>query len=171
MTEDLNEVWLPIPGHGAYLVSSAGRIKSVRTGRVLKPGRGRRCPYRSFRPSVNGAATTLYVHVAVLLAFHGERPAGHEALHKDGNTENNRASNLRWGTRAENAADRVAHGTACIGERNGQARLTECAVINARRLRLAGLSFGQIAHSLGVSTMTAFRAVTGQSWKHIKEQQ
>jgi hypothetical protein len=34
-----------------------------------------------------------------------------ECLHDDNNRQNNRLSNLRWGTHAENERDKIKHGT------------------------------------------------------------
>lgn len=44
-------------------------------------------------------------------AFHGLRPEGMEVRHLDGNSQNDAASNLAWGTRSENIRDAVRHGT------------------------------------------------------------
>jgi HNH endonuclease len=52
-------------------------------------------------------------------AFHGPKLPGLEVLHGDGNQLNNAARNLRWGTQADNAADREAHGRTARGQRNG----------------------------------------------------
>lgn len=43
-------------------------------------------------------------------AFLGPRPDGLETRHLDGNPANNSARNLRYGTKSENAQDRVRHG-------------------------------------------------------------
>jgi hypothetical protein len=52
----------------------------------------------------------VYVHVAVALAFHGPPPSPDLLVrHLDGNPEHNWPSNLAWGTREENAADRERH--------------------------------------------------------------
>jgi hypothetical protein len=48
---------------------------------------------------------------SVAEAFHGPRPVGLEVRHLDGDSLNNAASNLRYGTRTENLLDAVEHGT------------------------------------------------------------
>lgn len=60
----------------------------------------------------DGVRRKFKVHQLVCRKFHGERPSpDHEVRHLDGNPMNNHASNLAWGTRSENAIDRIKHGT------------------------------------------------------------
>lgn len=68
------------------------------------------------------------VHQLVLLAFTGPSPNNQECCHKDGNPTNNNITNLRWGTRKENAGDRVRHGRQPKGESSVRSTLTEAAV-------------------------------------------
>lgn len=50
-----------------------------------------------------GRGRNLEVHVAVALAFHGERPfTKAEVLHLNHDEADNIPSNLKWGTRSEN---------------------------------------------------------------------
>src|SRR5699024_7150413 len=77
-------------------------------GKLMRPTLNSAYPHVSL--SRNNERHTHYVHTLVLLAFVGERPAGMECLHKDGNPNNNRLDNLRWGTPSENNLDIVAHG-------------------------------------------------------------
>lgn len=51
------------------------------------------------------------VHQLVMLAFVGPCPPGMEVRHLDSNPRNNVLANLAYGTRAENARDRVLNGT------------------------------------------------------------
>ena len=53
------------------------------------------------------------------------------------------------------------------GERNGQAKLNEAAVVSARRLRSTGLSYQRIADRFDVDKKTIMRAIKGQQWAHI----
>lgn len=114
------ESWLPIAGYeGTYEVSDLGRIRSLdrldRLGR-LRPGVVRKLQvdrdgYLQFHTG-GKPRRQLRVHRLVLMAFVGPPPvADSEALHGDGDPSNNALSNLRWGTRSENAVDAVLHGT------------------------------------------------------------
>lgn len=114
----------------------------------------------------NGTREKIYIHRAIAEAFHGPCPDGMECRHLNGDSSDNRPSNLKWGTRRENARDRITHDTASIGERHGQAKLTAKNVSEMRRIRSeTGKSFREIADDFGVSTMTAHRAITGSLWR------
>lgn len=76
--------------------------------------------YAKVRLWVNGRRLTCSVHRLVCAAFHGKPAAGLDACHNDGDRLNNRADNLRWGSRSENNLDAVAHGT------NRNAAKTHC---------------------------------------------
>ena len=106
--------WTPVPG---YEICEDGTIISHGTNwrgygsRPLKwssDGTG----YPVVRMvDADGKRRKLKVHYLVCRAFHGEKPSPcHEVRHLDGNPMNNHADNLAWGTRAENASDRVKHG-------------------------------------------------------------
>ena len=72
---------------------------------------------------------------------------------------------LTWGTMVENAADKLRDGTAALGEKNPMAKLSQGAVERMRIEReQTGDHYRVIAARWGVSTMTAFRAITGRAW-------
>ena len=116
------EEWRPVRENLDYEVSSLGRVRSL--DRIKVYCRGGLTVRRKHRgtllspcesvgyPSVNiGRGNPRKVHKLVCEAFHGPRPEGHEVLHGDGDRQNCRAANLRWGTRSENIADAQRHGT------------------------------------------------------------
>jgi hypothetical protein len=115
------EIWRPARGYeGAYEVSDQGRVRSL----PGDPSRGRRGG-KILKASGRYLAIDLFgtrkgVHVLVAEAFHGPRPIGYEVRHLNGNAHDNRASNLAWGTPAENAQDKRLHGT------DWQANKTHC---------------------------------------------
>lgn len=118
------EKWRPVPGHEwRYDVSSEGQVRTLlprTSSRILKAqirrdGRlevGLRLP--------DGRRLSKTVHSLVMLAFAGPCPDGHEIRHLDGDHLNNARTNLAYGTRSENAQDRVRHGT------DASARKTHC---------------------------------------------
>lgn len=78
--------------------------------------------YPSVRLTIDGKRVRLAVHRLVAKEFLGEKPTlAHEVCHIDGNKMNNAVSNLRWGTRKENADDRERHGRTSRGEKHSSA--------------------------------------------------
>jgi hypothetical protein len=116
--------WFSIPEHPGYQVSSDGRIRSVdrvvtyaasrgRSGyaRVLK-GRVLK-PYKmpaGHLQVVLGRGFNRLVHRMVALTFIGPCPEGEEVLHINGVPDDNRPSNLKYGTRSENMKDDYKRG-------------------------------------------------------------
>ena len=119
-----NEVWKPIPEtHGIYEASSFGRVRSIdrletqrngrqylRKGRILATHRNRN-GYLQVSPRVDGKQFERMAHRLVLAAFTGEFPKNMQVCHINGNPQDNRIENLRWGTYSDNVYDRVRHGT------------------------------------------------------------
>jgi len=108
------EEWRPVVGWEAkYEVSSLGRVRTLPRwgvpGTVLKPAT-HAWGYQMVGLSMIGRHSTRAVHRLVGEAFLGPRPEGLETRHMDGNPANNAAANLRYGTKSENAQDRVRHG-------------------------------------------------------------
>lgn len=109
-----NEEWRSVPDfEGLYEVSDRGRVRSLRSGRLLKQGRVGKYGHRQIllSPGCGLKAKAMYVHRLVLLAFVGLPPGGLQACHNDGNAGNNCLDNLRWDTQSSNMHDRVKHGT------------------------------------------------------------
>lgn len=108
----------PVPGFPLYAVDRSGRVWSIGHNwrgygvREIVPTLNSD-GYRQVRLSIEGRRLCRTVHGLVALTFHGPRPSPrHQVCHANGNRTDNRAENLRWGTGAENAADRTAHGRA-----------------------------------------------------------
>ena len=97
MTDDMVEEWKDIPGYeGLYAVSNLGNIKSFRkTEKLLKP-----VPIKSghliVNLSKNGNMRTVCVHRLVAEAYIPNPNMFTIVIHKDGNKQNNSASNLKW---------------------------------------------------------------------------
>lgn len=114
------ERWLLIPGHDGYEVSNLGRVRSLDRWVVGARGRDQRKRGRLLKLGLNKSGyfrtqlayqKKFLVHHLVLLAFVGPRMNGLHGLHNNGNPQDNRSVNLRWGTPEDNMADKVLHGT------------------------------------------------------------
>lgn len=117
----IEETWLPVVGYeGLYEVSDHARVRSLDRvdiagrnikGRIMKL-RLNRTGYPVVPLFKGGKRKMCTVHRLVARAFIGPPPEGKTlVLHGDGNSENNRPENLRWGNQSENLLDAVAHGT------------------------------------------------------------
>lgn len=127
------ESWRPVTGfEQSYEISDRGNLRSKdrhtlngKGGLVLwrsqdiKPylDRNGHVQYNLYR---NSRVTKIQAHRAVLEAFVGPAPAGHECCHRDGDPGNNSVENLYWGTRSDNMRDAVRHGT------HNNARKVQC---------------------------------------------
>jgi HNH endonuclease len=90
-----------------------------------------------------------------------------ECRHLNGDRADNRLGNLRWGTRMENIADQVRHGTDPQGERNGAAKLTDRAVRSIRSMHWKFLNV--LARRFGVTTLNVRAVVFGKTWGHVSD--
>lgn len=171
----MTERWLPIVRlEGLYEVSNQGRVRSLdrvvemksrwggtikrfHRGRVLKTSPVSVAPdfprgYLGFHPSVDGKHQSVMVHRCVLEAFEGPPPfARAETRHLNGDSHDNRAANLAWGTCAENTADRERHGTILRGDCAPNTKLTTLKLAQARFLTEHGRPLHKVAVQLGVS--------------------
>lgn len=149
--------------HPGYRANDNGQVWSDASGRVLS---GTACGQMGYRAIQFPDGSRRYIHEIVCTLFHGPRPDGQQVRHLNGNLNDNRAANLAWGTKLENEADRILHGTTAKGERNPQAKLTQAKVAQMREVRRrTGHSYARIAAQFNISTMTAHRAITGGTWK------
>lgn len=157
----------PVPGAPGYSVSACGHVYGLR-GTLLQPSVNKKHGgHLSFRVCLEGRpGPHMAVHRAVLLAWVGPCPPNYEARHLDGDPTNNRLTNLRWGTRSENHADRRRHGTMQVGEASPHAKLTEQDVLEMKRLR-GTISQIELAARFGVSQATVSRTLNGKRWVHL----
>lgn len=112
----------------------------------------------------DGNWVTMYAHQLVLTAFVGPCPDGMECRHLDGNQRNNNLWNICWGTKEENEADRVRHGTDSRGERNGRAILNEGIVLEIRRATGTTAEIAKIFHIPRYTVNSIRNDIT---WKHL----
>jgi len=178
MIENEEEIWRNIPDLGTELieVSNLGRLRSSRplegTKPVSKPIilRGAKHKYTGYtnaNVTIEGKRKNYGIHQLVLRAFVGPCPEKYETCHLNGYRSDNRVSNLKWGSRKENASHRKLHGTQQYlkGELNGQAKLTEKEVKEIRRLN--NITISGLAKRYDVCFATIKNIKTRQNWKHL----
>lgn len=171
------EEWRDIPGwEGLYAASSLGRIKSLRRTCLARGGAQRLVAERIMSPARRGryekvnlsspnGNKTAFVHRLVCSAFWGEPSDTHpEVAHWDGDSQNNRADNLRWTDRLGNAADKIRHGT----YRTGVAAKGKLAHGDIREIRnKARKLYAELAEAYGVRPDQIEKVVLHKAWRDI----
>ena len=169
--------WLP--GYLNYLVSKDGRMFSMcrwfipRFIWLDEPHPLKQMPSRNGHGYIcyslrrNGKNVTLYAHQAVLLAFVGPCPAGHESSHFNDIPADNRLENLAWETRKQNHFRKKLNGREVIGERNPAHKFTTQTV----RTILADLNRGmtpiEVARKYKRPRSSIQDMKSGLSWSHL----
>jgi len=167
------EKWKLISEFPDYQISSHGRIKRItsggnnfcKVGKILKPHLEKN-GYLRIGLYFKGNCYRRSIHRLVAFAFLGTpATSSHEVAHNDGSRDNNHFSNLRWCTRKENHADKLKHGTSQCGERNGNGKLDEKAVID---ILTSGMKQVDLAKKYNVSKGTIWNIYHGRTWVHMQ---
>lgn len=122
---DCTEIWRPVIGfEELYSVSNIGRVRRDKRAKRTYPGRlltqhPNNSGYMQVHLSRDGD-NVRRVHRLVAEAFIGPCPVGREVNHRDGQKENNAASNLEYVTRGEN----INHTIRMYGPRRKRVKLT-----------------------------------------------
>jgi hypothetical protein len=105
----MDELWGVVPRtNGKYKVSNQGRARGPRG--PLSPtltSNG----YQKVGITEDGRRVQRRLHRLVAMVFVPGYAPDLDACHINGNKLDNRAENLKWGTRSENICDQVRHGT------------------------------------------------------------
>jgi hypothetical protein len=108
------EYFRAVDGFLNYEVSTDGRVRNSKTGRILKAGVNstrhlRVCLSKDRQPSF------MYVHRLVATAFCNNENNYNVVDHIDRNPSNNNYHNLRWSTHSENSRNKSVHNTNTSG--------------------------------------------------------
>lgn len=98
------ERWIVIEDHPNYEVSSCGRVRNRRTGRILVP------QLNKGYERVNLDGQHCYIHRLVAIAFYDSHDTSLQINHIDGDRRNNNVYNLEWCTSRENIRHAVENG-------------------------------------------------------------
>lgn len=180
--------WKQIPSYPDYEASSDGEIRRVvpdYLNRPLRVLRQHQAPSGYMRVSLTRNRTeerTCSVHVLVCETFQGPCPPDKEEVgHGNGKNHDNRADNLRWVTKIENAADRALHGTNQTGSnhwshhrpdrivrgeanKGGGGKLSDAAV---REIRASSSLLKEASECYGVSMSLISQIRRGKAWTHV----
>ena len=159
--------WMVIPEFPDYKINTSGDVWSVKSKKILnKPttqkGYVRYTLYKNKKPFSKSA------HSLVLSVFVGNRPAGMQIAHLDGNPENNSLENLVYCTASENEAHKENHGTKAKHENHGSAKLCLKDVAHIRRTyKCRDKNYGSaaLAKKYGVTRASINSVVRGETWR------
>lgn len=163
----MKEIWKEILGYeNLYEVSNLGKVRNMRTGRILKPGPDKDgylliCLYK------NGRRTTNKLHRLVAQAFlpNSSKP---QINHKDEDKTNNCVNNLEWCDAKYNAN----YGTRNkkVSERNGipvlQFNMQGDLIKEFPSLHSAALSLGISKQAIWSSCNNINKTCCGFIWKY-----
>lgn len=158
-----------VPGWPNLSVSAAGEVYGPRGRRRVNVGTDG-YEYLTVRRPGRVRPGKLRIHVAVLLAWIGPKPAGMEGRHLNGVLTDNRAENLEWSTHLVNVADQDRHGTRRRGSASPLAKLSE-ADVRAMRAAWPGETYSALGRRFGVSKQAARLVVIGRRWGHLSREE
>lgn len=160
------EEWRSVVGHeGYYEVSSFGKIRSIRSGKLLKP----RIDANSNRLSVCLAVDCVhrYARISTLVAeaFLGPRPDDKEVCHWSDDKTDNGLSNIYYGTHIENCLDRSRNGKSLT-----RTKLSESDVeaIKSALANPGKIFQRELACQYGVAAATISAIATGKIWQRVR---
>ena len=167
-----------IPGFPAYCVRADGAVFSRRVygSKSRRLGPWWRMKVKTRRSSLHehvdlfrevGKPERWWVHQLVLLAFVGPCPSGQECLHRNDIGNDNRLSNLRYGTRFENQADALANGRYPLGEDRPMAKRTNEEVRAIRAAAEAGVRRKEIRARFGLNSPQLSAILCRRVYKHV----
>jgi hypothetical protein len=89
-------------------------------------------------------------------------------LHRCDNKKCVNPKHLFMGTQDDNMKDKVAKGRQPRGTTSYNAKLSESRLEAARLYRLNGWSYKKIADRFNIHVMSLYKAMKGQTWKHLE---
>ncbi len=161
-----------IPEFPDYCIDKNGNVWSYKKyGNLPLPRKLkiRNKRYKEIRLYSNGKSEYKLIHRLVLETFIGPCPEGMETCHNDGNSKNNKLSNLRWDTHKNNEKDKIKHGIYRYGENNSRAKLNELQVrIIKWLLDNTYMTRKEIGKLFKVKPSTINNIAIKLTWNHIK---
>lgn len=170
------EIWKNVVGwEEFYEVSNLGNVKSkIRNGftafgkrkyggKTLKPFVNLN-GYLTVNLTTSKKRTQVSVHRLVAESFLGKCPENMECCHNNGNSKDNKITNLRWDTVKSNHADKKSHGTWGGGQNSPSAKINEQQAKNVKYSKKPLKYFAE-KYNMSISGLSKIRY--GASWKHI----
>lgn len=162
MTRWWPAIWKTIPWARRYAVSDRGEVRSANgmLAAWINDEGYRKIAIRED----DGAKRNYFVHKLVAdLHLPPPRVGDRYVLHRNNCRVDCSASNLRWGTHAQNHADKVAAGTARLGA------IRKLTCMDVKAIRASSESAPEIAARLGISVSHAREVKNGRKWAWLDE--
>lgn len=143
--------WRVITSYPNYAVCEDGRIKNIKTGRILRPqtlSKG----YQGVRLYHKGNGKTLKVHRLVALAFIPNPDKLPQVNHIWPDKTNNHKDNLEWCTNEDNMKHAISHGLTGKGQFQQVYSADEF-----KKLKEEGMTISAIARLYGCKRDTVYR--------------
>jgi hypothetical protein len=163
-----SEVWKWVRDYeGLYLVSDEGRIMN-RFGKLLRPNKGTKryfgvVLYKDKKPKSH------LVHRLVAEAFHENESNLPQVNHKDGDPNNNFASNLEWVSAKDNTLHRCRVLKRGVGSSTKASKISEQDVFEIRHLLSLGLQQKSVAELFNVSRDIVHCIKQGRTWAWLSQ--
>jgi hypothetical protein len=162
-------MFYPVPDFPGYFVNKNGDVFSNLkhsgnpNGEVRKLSSKSLCRgYCQYTLMKNGVRSTTQGHIIMGKVFLKKKNPSDEICHNNGIRNDNRLENLRYGSRKENVADMLIHGTDSRGEKHSSHKLNEPKIKLARLLKFNfGWSYREIADLWKINKETVRYAVLG----------
>lgn len=167
------EKWKTIEDFPNYEASNLGRIRRIKTQKILKPGFSK---VKNPRPIVvlykNKKSKTMAVSRIILTAFKGKPNFEKaECNHKDGIRLHNEITNLEWVTGCGNIQHALKTGlrkNQAVGSRISKSKLKEKDIPVIRKMIVEGvLKLEDIGNKFNVNKCTIFDVKHNKTWRHI----
>jgi len=162
--------WKEVPGtDGNYLASDMGHIFSM-PRRYTSGGFMSQhvvCGYARAQIMYDKKKVLTLVHRVIIATFSGEDRPDMEVCHLNGDSLDNRMSNLVYGTKKENESHKLFHGTKIRGSSAYNAKMTEDSVREMRARYRDGESPTSLYEAFGISKGCGQNILYMRSWKHV----
>ena len=164
------ECWEDIEGYPNYAVSNLGRVKSKKTGKLLKSYQTR--GYLRVSLYNDAGRKCKLVHRLVAEAFIPNPDNKSDVNHINGCKTDANACNLEWATASENMSHAHSNGLRprinTQGENNGFSKLTEFQVMQIKQLLADSKSTQKtIGSQFNVSRHTIKDIKSGRRWSYL----
>lgn len=164
-----NEKWITCYNNINYIISNFGRVKNIKTDRVLKSHRNKD-GYLEVRVGSNKRLNR--VHRLVMFSFKDTEYFENAVVnHKDGNKLNNNLDNLEWCTITYNNEHAIKNNLnpefIKYGEEHRSSKLKTSDITYIKEMYMESKNYKKVGRHFGVSDNTVRKIIKGETWSHI----